>query len=137
MARKIFVNLPTKDLEKSKHFFVQLGFTINPQFSDEKAACVVISEDIYAMILQEPFFRTFTGSKEISDARNTTEVLVALSTESRQEVDDLTGRALSAGGREARPAQDHGFMYTRSFEDPDGHIWELFWMDPANVQPAS
>jgi predicted lactoylglutathione lyase len=135
MATKIFVNLPVKDLDKSKEFFVKLGYTINPQFTDEKAACVVISEDIYAMILKEEFFKTFTPKKEIADATKSTEVLVALSAGSKEKVNELLDKALAAGAREARPPEDHGFMYGRSFEDPDGHIWEVFWMDMNAVPP--
>jgi predicted lactoylglutathione lyase len=135
MATKIFVNLPVKDLDKSKEFFVKLGYTINPQFTDEKAACVVISEDIYAMILKEEFFKTFTPKKEIADATKSTEVLVALSADSKEKVNELLDKAFAAGAREARPPEDHGFMYGRSFEDPDGHIWEVFWMDMNAVPP--
>ncbi len=135
MATKIFVNLPVKDLDKSKEFFVKLGYTINPQFTDEKAACVVISEDIYAMILREEYFKTFTPKKEIADATKSTEVLVALSADSKEKVNELLDKALAAGAREARPPEDHGFMYGRSFEDPDGHIWEVFWMDMNAVPP--
>lgn len=135
MATKIFVNLPIKDLGKSQDFFTKLGYSFNPQFSDENAACLVISEDIYAMLLTEPFFKTFT-KKEIADARKSTEVLVALSSESKQEVDDLLRKALAAGATEAREPQDHGFMYGRSFEDLDGHIWEIFWMDPSAINPT-
>ena len=131
MATKIFVNLPTKDLEKAKEFFTKIGFTINPQFTNEQGACVVISDDIYAMILTENFFKGFTPKKEIADATKSTEVLLALSAGSKEEVNNMMDKALAAGATEARPAEDHGFMYGRSFEDPDGHIWEVFWMDPA------
>jgi predicted lactoylglutathione lyase len=133
MATKIFVNLPVKDLDRSKEFFTRIGFTINPQFTDEKAACVVISEDIYAMILTEPFFKTFLRKKEIADARNTTEVLIALSADSKEKVNETLEKALAAGASEAREPEDHGFMFARSFEDPDGHTWEVIWMDPAFV----
>jgi len=129
MARKIFVNLPTRDLERSKAFFTALGFSLNPQFSNEKGACMVISEDIYAMLLTEPFFQTFT-KKPVSDGKST-EVLLCLSCESRAEVDDLVKKAVAAGGRTANAPQDHGFMYGHGFEDPDGHGWELMWMDMA------
>ncbi len=135
MATKIFVNLPVKDLEKSKTFFTQIGFTINPQFTDEKAACVVISDTIYAMILKEEFFKTFTPNKQISDAAKTTEVLLALSADSKEQVNELAEKALAAGATQARPPEDHGFMYSRSFEDPDGHIWEVFWMDTNAAPP--
>ena len=134
MATKIFVNLPVKDLEKSKDFFTKIGFTINPQFSDETAACVVISEDIYAMILTHEKFKQFTP-KQIADSNQTSEVITALTFESKEKVDEVFNKALQAGGSEARPAQDHGFMYSRSFNDPDGHIWEPFWMDMSAVPP--
>ncbi|MFN2457134.1 MAG: VOC family protein [Chitinophagaceae bacterium] len=133
MATKIFVNLPVKDLNKSKDFFTKLGFTINPQFTDEKAACIVIDEDIYTMILREEFFKTFIPGKEISDAAKTTEVLVALSADSKESVDEMADKALAAGASKLREPEDHGFMYSRSFNDPDGHIWEVIWMDPAAV----
>ena len=135
MATKIFVNLPVKNLKKTKEFFSILEYHFNPHFTDEKAACMVISEDIYAMLLTEPFFKSFIPGKEISDATRSTEVLVALSADSRQAVDQLVNKAVAAGGREPRKAEDHGFMYTRCFEDLDGHIWEIVWMDPAAVPP--
>jgi hypothetical protein len=133
MSTKIFVNLPVKDLERSKQFFEAIGFSINPKFSDETAACVVISEDIHAMILTHAKFAQFTDRK-IADATKTTEALTALSRESRQDVDRLVGRALEAGASENREPQDMGFMYLRSISDPDGHIWEIFWMDPAAAE---
>lgn len=129
----IFVNLPVNDLDASKAFFTELGYTINPQFSDEKAASVVISDTIIAMLLTKPFYATFT-KKEIADATKTSEVLVCLSAESRDKVDELVGRAIAAGGTETGPTQDHGFMYGRAFDDLDGHTWEVMWMDPAAVQ---
>ena len=134
MARKIFVNLPIRDMQRSQAFFKALGFSFNPQFTNEQGACMVISEDIFAMLLVEPFFQTFTR-KPIADARKSTEVLVCLSCESRAEVDDLTNKAVANGGRTFKPPQDHGFMYGRAFQDPDGHVWELMWMDPAAVKP--
>jgi predicted lactoylglutathione lyase len=136
MATKIFVNLPVKDLEKSKEFFTKIGFTINPQFTDDKAACVVISEDIFAMILREEFFKTFIPRTEIADATKATEVLVALSAESKEGVDELANKAIAAGGSQLREPEDHGFMYSRSFQDLDSHIWEVVWMDMAAVPPA-
>ena len=132
MSTKIFVNLAVKDLERSKRFFTELGYDFNPQFTDANAACLVISEDIYAMLLVEPFFKTFT-SKELVDARTSTEVLIALSVDSREEVDLMATRALAAGGTEPRAAQDLGFMYSRAFDDLDGHTWEPVWMDPAAI----
>jgi uncharacterized protein len=134
MATSIFVNLPVKNLEKTKTFFSNLGYTFNQQFTDDKAACLVISDNIYAMLITEPFFKTFIPNKEISDATKSTEVLVALSADSRQQVDDLANKAIAAGGRNFRDAEDHGFMYARSFEDLDGHVWEVLWMDPRHLQ---
>jgi predicted lactoylglutathione lyase len=133
MASKIFVNLPVQDLEKSMAFFREIGFDFNPQFTDDTAACMVISEHIYAMLLTHAKFQEFT-KKAIADARTTTEVLTALTVEGREEVDAMVGRALDAGGSPAREPQDHGFMYERSFEDLDGHIWEIVWMDPKAIQ---
>ncbi|HET9904242.1 MAG TPA: VOC family protein [Xanthobacteraceae bacterium] len=129
MSTKIFVNLPVKDLERSKRFFAALGYRFNPKFTDATAACMVITDDIYAMLLTEPKFKQFTP-KAIADANRSTEVLVALSADSRDKVDALLEVALKAGATEARDAEDHGFMYGRAFNDPDGHIWEIFWMDP-------
>jgi predicted lactoylglutathione lyase len=136
MARKIFVNLPIKNMEKSKAFFGALGFGFNPQFTNEQGACMVIAEDIFAMLLIEPFFQTFI-KKPISDAKKATEVLVCLSCESRAEVDDLVKKALAAGGTAPNAPQDHGFMYAHGFEDIDGHIWELVWMDPTATPPQA
>lgn len=135
MGTKVFVNLPVKDLEKSKAFFAKLGFAFNAQFTDKNAACMVISEENYAMLLVEPFFKTFT-KKEIVNATLNTEVLVALSSESKANVDKMMKNALDAGAKEASEPQDHGFMYGRSFEDLDGHIWEIFWMDPKVIVPS-
>ena len=127
--RQIFVNLPVRDLPKSKDFFASLGFSFEPKFTDEKAACMVIEKDrIYAMLLKEDFFKTFIPSRTIADAKKSTEVLVALSCSSDQEVKDLVAKASKAGGKPAREAKDHGFMYEHAFEDPDGHIWELVHM---------
>jgi predicted lactoylglutathione lyase len=135
MAQQIFVNLPVKSLRRSMTFFTAVGYAFNMKFTDENAACMVIGENIYVMLLSEPFFQRFT-QKDIADAKKTTEVLVGLTCESRAEVDERLGKALAAGGKETRDPQDHGFMYARAFEDPDGHIWELFWMDPASKQSA-
>jgi len=132
MARKIFVNLPIKDMARSRSFFERLGFGFNPQFSNEQGACMVVSQDIYVMLLVEPFFQTFTG-KPVADASRSTEVLVCLSCENRAEVDELVRKARAAGAAVPRPPQDHGFMYQHGFEDPDGHVWELVYMDPAAV----
>jgi hypothetical protein len=134
MATKIFVNLPVKDLQRSMDFFGKLGYSFNPQFTDENAASMVISEDIYAMLLTEAYFQTFI-TKSIVDAHKSTEVLLALSADSREEVDALMEKALAAGATEVRDPQDHGFMYGRAYNDLDGHIWEVFWMDPTAVAP--
>jgi len=133
MGRKIFVNLAVRNLDQSVAFYRQLGFSFNPQFTDETATCMIIADDIFAMLLTHEKFAMFT-SKPIADAKVTTEVLTALALDSREEVDAMTAAAIAAGGREPRAAQDHGFMYSRAFEDPDGHIWEPFWMDPAAVK---
>ncbi|MER2996699.1 VOC family protein [Pontibacter populi] len=135
MVTQIFVNLPVSDLKKSKDFFTKLGFSINEQFTDETAACVVISETIYAMLLTHDKFKMFTP-KGISDATKTTEVLTALSVNSKDEVNKLVDEALAAGGTEARPTDDQGFMYGRAFNDPDGHIWEVFFMDMSQIPQA-
>lgn len=128
MNKQIFVNLPVKDLNKSKEFFSALGYTFNPQFTDENAACMIIADNsIYAMLLTEDFFKTFT-SKSIARAHEVSEVLNCLSCESREEVDELVAKALKAGGKVPRESQDHGFMYAHGFEDLDGHIWELAYM---------
>jgi predicted lactoylglutathione lyase len=129
MNKQIFVNLPVRDLDKSKAFFSSLGYSFNPQFTNEHAACMVIADgSIYAMLLTEPFFKTFID-KPIVQAREATEVLVCLSCESREEVDSLVAKAIAGGGRTPRAPQDHGFMYAHAFEDLDGHIWELAWMN--------
>jgi uncharacterized protein len=133
MSTAIFVNLPVKDLKKSMAFFEALGFTFNPQFTDDNAACMVISEHNYAMLLTHDYFKSF-ATKPISDAHKSTEVMIALGLESREAVDGMVDKALKAGGKEPRPKQDHGFMVQRTFEDLDGHVWEPMWMDAAQVQ---
>jgi predicted lactoylglutathione lyase len=133
MSREIFVNLPVRDLEKSKEFFSSLGFTYNAQFTDDKAACMIISDKAWVMLLAEPFFKGFTKN-EICDTSRATEALIALSCESRAEVDQIVRKAIDAGGRHAMDPQDHGFMYGWSFYDLDGHHWEVLWMDPKAVQ---
>jgi uncharacterized protein len=133
MISKIFVNLPVKDLDKSMAFFKTIGFSFNPQFTDKTAACMVMSENIYAMLLTHDKVKQFTG-KQIADAHKTTEVLTALAVESKAKVNELVDKAIKAGSKEPRQPQDYGFMFGRSFEDPDGHIWEVFWMDPSHVQ---
>jgi uncharacterized protein len=134
MSRKIFVNLPIKTMERSKAFFGALGFSFNPQFTNDQGACMVVSDDIYVMLLVEPFFQTFTR-KPISDASKSTEVLICLSCDSRDEVDALVRKALAAGATAPMPPQDHGFMYGHGFTDLDGHGWELMWMDPTAAPP--
>lgn len=128
MATKVFINLPVKDLNRSKAFFEGLGFSFNPQFTDEKAACMVISDAIYAMMLVEPYFSTFT-SKPISDATKSTEVLIALDAESREEVTRIVAKAKEQGGTIYSEAKDHGWMYQHAFADLDGHQWEIAYMD--------
>lgn len=128
MHKQIYVNLPVKDLARSRDFFASLGFAFNPQFSNDAGACMVIGENIFAMLLTESFFQGFT-TKRIADTRETTEVLICISCESRAEVDALLQKALAAGGRAPNPVQDHGFMYGHGFEDLDGHVWELSYMD--------
>ena len=131
MHSQIFVNLPVKDLKRSVDFFTKLGYTFNPQFTDKNATCMVVSEDhIYVMLLVEAYFKTFTP-KSIADASKSTEVLVCLSCESRAEVDEMVRKAVAAGGTTPTKAQDHGFMYQHGFQDLDGHLWELAWMDMA------
>ncbi len=132
--RKVFVNLPVRDLERSKGFFANLGFSFNRQFSDEKAACMVVSDEAYVMLLAEPFFKTFTR-RAVCDTSTHTEGLFALSCESRAEVDEIVRKAVAAGGAYAMDPVDHGFMYGWSFYDPDGHHWEVLWMDPKAIQP--
>ncbi|MFG6414545.1 VOC family protein [Roseateles sp. DC23W] len=127
MHKQIFINLPVKDLPASKAFFEAMGYAFNPQFTDDKAACLVLGETLYAMLLTEPFFKGFTA-KPVVDAKAATEVLVCLSCESREEVDQLVAQARAAGGAVPREPQDHGFMYAHGFEDLDGHIWELAYM---------
>ncbi|WP_422923915.1 VOC family protein [Singulisphaera sp. PoT] len=133
MAQMVFFNLPVKDLEKSKAFFSHLGYLFNPQFTDENAACMVISEHIYAMLLTHARFKDFTP-REICDATKSTEVLICLSCESRARVDEIVSKAVAAGGAPHMEAKDYGMMYGHGFTDPDGHIWEVMWMDPSAVQ---
>ena len=128
MSKMIFVNLPVADLPAATAFYEAIGATKNPQFSDDTASCMVLTETIYVMLLTNDKFATFTP-KRIADARETTEVLICVSEDSREAVDAITEKALAAGGREPREKQDYGFMYGRSFEDLDGHIWEPMWMD--------
>jgi predicted lactoylglutathione lyase len=136
MSQMIFVNLPVADLPKAKAFYEAVGAVNEPKFTNEQAACMVFSETIFVMLLTHPFFQGFTD-KKIADARETCEVLLCISRDSREAVDAITERAIAAGGRESRPAQDMGMMYSRSFEDPDGHVWEPMWMDPAAAEQGA
>ncbi|MCD2515906.1 glyoxalase/bleomycin resistance/extradiol dioxygenase family protein [Massilia sp. G4R7] len=137
MNKQIFVNLPVKDLARSKAFFEALGFVNNPQFSDDKAACMVVSDTIYVMLLTEAYFQTFTA-KPVADASKSTEVLLCLSCDSRAAVDDMAAAAKAAGGAWPSAPKDHGFMYQHGFEDLDGHIWELVYMEAMpEQQPAT
>lgn len=133
MPQMIFVNLPVKDLAKSMAFFEALGFSFNPKFTDETAACMVISDTIFAMLLTHQKFAGFSP-KPIADTDKTTEMLIALSRDDREAVDAIVKAALAAGGSTFNEPQDHGFMYGHAFRDLDGHVWEVFWMDPAAAQ---
>jgi uncharacterized protein len=128
MTTQIFVNLPVKDLSRTVEFFKKLGFAFNPQFTDENATCMIINDNIFVMLLVEKFFKTFT-KKEICDTTKDTEVIIALSTESREKVDEMMQHVFEAGGKESREPQDHGWMYGRSFQDINGHHWEIIYMD--------
>ena len=132
MTTKIFVNLPVKDLNKSIAFFTQLGFSFNPQFTDETATCMIVSEDIFVMLLTEAKFKFFSP-KEICDAKKYAEVLVCLSCESRAKVDEMVSKAVVAGGNTYKEPHDQGFMYGHGFQDLDGHVWELIYMEPNAV----
>ncbi|GMU24764.1 MAG: glyoxalase [Phycisphaerae bacterium] len=133
MSKQIFVNLPVKDLKQSMRFYAALGFENNPQFTDETAACMIVSDTIYVMLLTHDKFKQFTP-KPICDATAGTEVLLALSRESRAQVEDLVRTAVAAGGSHYAEPKDYGFMYQHGFQDPDGHIWEIFYMDPAALK---
>jgi predicted lactoylglutathione lyase len=128
MTTKMFVNLPVKDLGKSVKFFTALGFRFNPQFTDENATCMIVSEENFVMLLVEDYFKTFTP-KPVSDARKSTEVLICLSADSRKDIDEMVLKAVAGGATTPRPAQDLGFMYQHGFEDLDGHLWELAFMN--------
>ena len=129
MARQIFVNLPVKHLARSIEFFTKLGFTFDPKFTDDNATCMIVSENIFVMLLVEGFFQTFT-SKDICDTSKSSEVLVCLSLESRENVNGMVGKAVAAGGVAAKESKDYGFMYQHGFQDLDGHVWELIYMEP-------
>jgi len=132
MAKSIFVNLPVKDLNKSIEFFKKLGFTFNQQFTDEKAACLVLGDNIFSMLLSEKFFQGFT-KKKIANANEVTEVLIAIDVESREAVDEMVKKAIDAGGKLYNKPQDHGWMYYHSFEDLDGHQWEIMFSDESKL----
>jgi predicted lactoylglutathione lyase len=132
MSRNTFINLPVKDLAKTTEFFNEVGFSFNQEFSDENAACMIISDETYAMLAVEPFFKGFT-QQDISDTSTSREVVVGLSAESREEVDDRVGKALAAGGQSLGDAQDDGVMYMRGFRDLDGHQWSFIHMDMSAI----
>jgi len=133
MTTKIFVNLPVKDLNRAVEFFTKLGFKFNPQFTDKNATCMIISEDIFVMLLVEEFFKTFT-KKEICNTSKNIEAIIALSADSRENVDEMINKAIEAGGTEPRKPQDHGWMYDRVFEDIDGHLWEIIYMNESALK---
>ncbi|WP_284642486.1 VOC family protein [Paenibacillus silviterrae] len=133
-TKQIFVNLPVKDVKKSMEFYTKVGFEFNLQFTDEKAACLVIGDNIFSMLLSEEFFQTFT-KKSIVDAGRSTEVILAISADSKEQVDEIVNKAIEAGGKPSNESQDQGFMYYGSFQDIDGHLWEVVYMDPSAVPP--
>jgi uncharacterized protein len=132
LTAKLFANLPVKDLDKTIKFFTHLGFTFNPQFTDENATCMNIGNDSFVMLLVEKFFKKFIN-KEICDTTKYTEVILALSANNREQVDNMITKAIEAGGKEYMKSQDYGWMYHRSFEDINGHIWELVYMDESLI----
>ncbi|MHA6529696.1 VOC family protein [Paenibacillus sp. BAC0078] len=134
-ARQLFVNLPVSDLQASINFFTALGFEFNPQYTDENATCMIINENTFAMLLKNEFFKTFV-SKEIVDTSRHTEVILAFSATSRAEVDELVHKALDAGGKKYNDPVDHGFMYSWSFQDIDGHLWEIVYMEESTAENA-
>ena len=138
MPTRIFVNMHVKDLGRSKAFFEKLGYSFDPQFTDATAACLVISDTIFAMRLTtEAMNRFIPNGKTIADATRNTEVLLALSFDSKDAVNAIHDKAIASGATECRPAEDHGFMFSRSINDLDGHIWEMFWFDPTALQPQA
>lgn len=132
MPKQIFVNLPVKDLTKTKEFFGKLGFEFNAQFTNDDAACMVVSDTIFVMLLVEKFFKTFT-KKEIVNASKNTEVIIAISAESKSKVDEMADKAIAIGGSKSNDPQDYGWMYSRSFQDPDGHLWEVLYTDDSAI----
>ena len=135
-VEKIFVNLPVKDLKKSIDFFTQLGFTFNPQFTDEKATCMILGENIFAMLLVEEYFKTFM-TKPIADTKKTASSIIALSLTGKDKVDEIVKKAVKAGGTTYRDLQDYGWMYQHSFQDLDGHLWEVFYMNESQFPGAN
>ena len=136
MHKQIFINLSVKDLKRSMEFFTKLGYTFNPQFTDDKAAALVLGENLFAMLITEPFFATFIPGLAIADTKSQVETLTALSVQSREEVDGIVTKAVAAGGTAFRESEDHGWMYSRAYRDLDGHIWEVVWIDITKA-PAS
>ncbi|GAA3405860.1 VOC family protein [Pseudarthrobacter polychromogenes] len=136
MASQLFLNLPVQDLQRSVAFFTALGFTFNPDFTDENATCMVVNENAYVMLLVEAYFKTFT-TKEVASTKGSAEAIIAYSVDSREAVDQAVQNALANGGSASQDAQDYGFMYNHSFQDPDGHLWEVLWMDPAGPPAES
>ncbi len=134
MAKQMFVNLPVKRLDRAVEFFTHLGYQFNPQFTDANATCMVIGENIFAMLLVEDYFKTFM-TKQVCDAQRSAEVIIALALDSRAAVEEMVAKATAAGGTTPMPAKDHGFMYQHGFQDPDGHLWEVFYMD-TNAMPV-
>jgi predicted lactoylglutathione lyase len=132
MAKNIFINLPVKELEKSKNFFIQLGFAVNPKFSDDKAKCIIIGDNIFVMLLIREFFQSFT-KKPIGDAKEFTQVLIAIDADSKEEVTELVKRAQQSGGKIYAEPLDYGWMYQHSFADLDGHQWEIVYMDESKM----
>ena len=132
MSRKLFVNLPVRELDRSVRFFTALGFSFNAHFTDETATCMIVSESSFVMLLTEEKFRQFTP-KQLCDTKQATEVLLCLSAESRAEVDQLVAKAVAAGGSLYKEPIDFGFMYGHSFQDPDGHQWEVMFMEPEAI----
>jgi predicted lactoylglutathione lyase len=133
MARKIFVNVAVEDLDRSVAFFTKLGFEFDPRFTDESATCMIVSDEAYVMLLVRSRFQDFT-KKQLVDPTTQTEAILAVSAESREQVNEFADTALEAGGSPANDPMDFGFMYGRSFNDPDGHLWEVFWMDPSAIE---
>ena len=136
MPKQLFLNLPVKDLNRTVDFFTALGFTFNPDFTDENATCMIVNENAYVMLLLEAYFKTFTA-KDVSSTQGSAEAIIAYSVDSREEVDEVVRTALANGGSVSQDPQDYGFMYNHSFQDPDGHLWEVFWMDPAGAPAES